>query len=167
MGRSWRRLGALLAPLGPLLAPSGALLASILAFGGLLWDLFGTIFRAPLENSENLKNLDFSMVVDGFGPPRGSKIEPKWVQKSLLPASWQLLALTWRFSALSWRLWAASWRSWRLLGASWGALVAILAPRENLAIMEREARSQRELQALQAANNKACLLYTSDAADEL
>ena len=81
-------------------------------------------------------------------------IEPKMAPKSLLPASWQLLALTWRFSALSWRLWAASWRSWGLLGASWGALVAMLAPRENLAIMEREARSFGELQALQAANNK-------------
>ena len=75
--------------------------------------------------------------------------------KSLLPASWHLLALTWRFSALSWRLLAASWRSWGLLGASWGALEAILAQKGNLAIMEREARSQRELQALQAANNKA------------
>ena len=86
----------------------------------------------------------------------------KWIQnrapmapKSLLPASWHLLALTWRFSALSWRLLAASWRSWGLLGASWGALEAILAQKGNLAIMEREARSQRELQALQAANNKA------------
>ena len=75
--------------------------------------------------------------------------------KSLLGASWRLLALSWRLSALSWRLLAASWRSWGLLGASWGALEAILAQKENLAIMEWEARAQRELQALQAANNKA------------
>ena len=51
--------------------------------------------------------------------------------------------------ARSWRLCAASGRSWSLLGASWGDFLAILAPRENLAIVEREARSKRELQARQ------------------
>ena len=116
--------------------------------------------RAPPKSgiddcTKTLKTLVCSMVFDGFGPPRGVPNRAQMAPKSLLPASWQLLTLTGRFWALSWRLWAASWRSWGLLGASWGALVAILAPRENLAIMEREARSQRELQALQAANNKA------------
>ena len=68
-----------------------------------------------------------------------------------LGTSWRSLGAPRRCLGVSWRPLGALGG---LLGASWGALEAMLAHKRNLAIMEREARSFRELQALQAANNK-------------
>ena len=147
--------GALLAPLGPCLALPGRSWEPFSSPRGLLWDLFGSLFPTSLEKHENLDFRRQLQRKSRFGRPRGVQNRTQMAPKSLLGASWRLLALSWRFSALSWRLLAASWRSWGLLGVSWAALEAILAQKGNLAIMEREARSQRELQALQAANNKA------------
>ena len=150
LARFWRLLGASCAAPGPSRgAPGGHCGLPGVSF----WSFFGLFPKTPWKIAKTLQTLVFSMVLYGFWPPRGVPNRAQMAARSLLPASWHLLALTWRFSALSWRL-AASWRSCALLGASWGVLEAILAQKGNLAIMEREARSKRELQARQAANNK-------------
>ena len=76
-------------------------------------------------------------------------------------ASWRVLAPLGALLAslgASWRALGASCRalgvSWPLLGRSWAVLGRKKLEQKNLAIMERGARSQRDLQALQAANNK-------------
>ena len=135
LGGSWGAPGALLAFPGAVLAPLGALLGAPGGHFGLpgvsFWSFVGHFGKPPWKIAKTLKNVVFLIVFDGFGPPRGVQNRAKIAPKSLLPASWHLLALTWRFSALSWRLLAASWRSWGLLGASWGALEAILTQKGN------------------------------------
>ena len=122
LGRSWRRLGDLLAPLGPLWALPKALLGSILASGGLLWELLGSIFTSLFENREILKNHCFFNVFSMFLRSRGVQNRAKIAPKSLLETSWRLLGplkASWSALGASWRALGAS-RSG--LGASWSRL---------------------------------------------
>ena len=147
--------GALLAPLGPCLALPGRSWEPFSSPRGLLWDLFGSLFPTPLEKHENLDFRRQLQRKSRFGRPRGVQNRAPKAPNGSEIALARVLAALGAHLARSWRLLAASWRFWGLLGVSWAALEAILAQKGNLAIMEREARSQRELQALQAANNKA------------
>jgi len=115
LGRFWRAApGAVFAPPGRRFGFPGA------SFGSSL----GLFFRRLWKNTKFFKTLVFSMVFDGFGVPGGSKIDPRWLPKSLLGASWRLLALSWRLSALSLAslagLLALLGPLGRLLGRSWG-----------------------------------------------
>ena len=113
LGRSWRCLGASWAAPGRSRgAPGSHFRLPGASFGSSL----GLYFLRLWKNTKTLKTLVFSMVFDGLGPPRGVQNRAHMAPRSLLPASWHLLALTWRSSALSWRLFPASWRSWRPLG---------------------------------------------------
>ena len=119
LGRFWRCLGASwVAPGRSRGAPGSHFRLPGASFGSSL----GLYFVRLWKNTKTLKTIIFSMVFDGFGPPRRVPNRAQMAARSLLGASWHLLALTWRFSARSWRLLAASGRSWGLLGASWAQL---------------------------------------------
>ena len=154
LGRSWPLLALSWRLLGRAWPSRGAPGSHFRHPGASFGTCLGLFFRRLWKNTKTLIFDDSCSENQGFGVPGGSKIEPRWLPNR----SWARLGASWRSLGASrrcpWRLLAASWRSWGLLGASWAALVPILAQKENLAIMEREARSQRELQALQAANNK-------------
>ena len=113
LGRSWRCLGASwVAPGRSRGAPGSHFRLPGASFGSSL----GLFFLRLWKNTKTLKNIVFSMVFDGFGPPRGVQNRALMAPKSLLGASWHLLVLIWRLLALSWRLWAVSWRLLRPLG---------------------------------------------------
>ena len=154
LGRSWPLLALSWRLLGRAWPSRGAPGSHFRHPGASFGSFLGLFFRRLWKNTKTLIFDDSCSENQGLGVPGGSKIEPRWLPNR----SWARLGASWRSLGASrrcpWRLLAASWRSWGLLGASWGALEAILAQKGNLAIMEREARSFRELQALQAANNK-------------
>jgi hypothetical protein len=113
LGRSWRCLGASwVAPGRSRGAPGSHFRLPGASFGSSL----GLYFLRLWKNTKTLKTIVFSMVFDGFGPPRGVQNRALMAPKSLLGASWHLLVLIWRLLALSWRLWAVSWRLLRPLG---------------------------------------------------
>ena len=108
--------GALLAPLGPCLAPPGALLGTIFVPGASFGSFLGLFPKTPWKIAKTLKTSVFSMVLEGFWPPRGIPNRARITPKSLLPASCHLLALTWRVLGVSWRPHGAFEASWASLG---------------------------------------------------
>ena len=117
LGGSWGAPGALLA-FPAVLAPLGALLEAPGGHFGLpgvsFWSFAGHFGKPPWKIAKTLKNLIFSMVFDGFGPPRG-------VQNRAPNGSEIALA----------RVLATLGAHWALLGtvlASLAGLLALLAP---------------------------------------
>ena len=127
LGGSWGALGALLGSSWDLLGRSRPLLGrswgSFWPPGGLLLELFGSLFEAPLENSEHLENLcffnGFSMV---FASPGGPKSSPNGSEIALA----RVFATSWRSLGASRRCLGVSWRPLGALGASWAPLGALL-----------------------------------------
>ena len=118
LGGSWGAPGALLAFPGAVLAPLGALLGAPGGHFGLpgvsFWSFVGHFGKLPWKIAKTLKKLVFSMVFDGFGPPRG-------VQNRAPNGSEIAVA----------RVLATLGAHWALLGAvlaSLGGLLALLEP---------------------------------------
>ena len=91
LDRSWRLLGSSWALLGRSWGP-------FWLPGGLLLELFGSLFEAPLQTRESLKNRCFFDVFEGFGGPRGSQDAPKSLpnrSRRRLGASGAPLGLSW------------------------------------------------------------------------
>ena len=123
LGRSWRLLGPSWRLLGRSWALLGRSWGSCWPPGGLLLELSGPLFEAPLENSENLKKpCFFQWFFMVFGLPGGSKIEPQWLRNRSGPRP----GTSWRSLGASRRCLGVSWRPLGALGASWAPLGALL-----------------------------------------
>ena len=110
LDRSWRLLESSWALLGRSWGP-------FWLPGGLFLELFGSLFEAPLQTRESLKNHCFFDGFQGFRGPRGSPKRPRI-------ASGGLLAPLGAFLASLGRLLGRSWRLLGPLGPSGGALGA-------------------------------------------
>ena len=116
-GASWGRLGdSWGAPGASWGAPGGHFGLPEASF----WSFLAFFFGRRRKNTKTLKFADSCSENQGFGTPRGSKIEPKWLQNRFrgpLGGSSCLLAGSWGSLGLSWRLLGRSWRLLVALGA--------------------------------------------------